>query len=180
MSRKELILLSLALVVGGVISRLMPHPWNVTPLSALGLFASAYLGYRYSAVIVFLTMAVSDLWLGFYHWPIMLSVYVSFMVPVIFGLFMRKRRTAALIMASTLGSSFIFFLVTNWAVWQFGTMYPHSLTGLLESYTMAIPFFKNSLLGDIFYTGLFFGAYELFRAVSNRWYLSYFAGSKAV
>lgn len=61
---------------------------------------------------------------------------------------------------TTLGA-IIFFLLTNAAVWAFGTMYPHTLSGLMESYTMAIPFFRNSLLGDIFFIGILVGGYEV-------------------
>jgi hypothetical protein len=56
-------------------------------------------------------------------------------------------------------------VITNFAVWAFGGLYPHSLTGLTECYFLAIPFFRNTLLGDLFYSGAFFGGYEL---ISNK------------
>ena len=61
----------------------------------------------------------------------------------------------------TLGGSIIFFLTTNFAVWLFSDWYAENLSGLIMSYTLALPFFRNSLMGDIFYTAVFFGLYEL-------------------
>jgi len=40
-------------------------------------------------------------------------------------------------------------------------LYPKSFNGLLQSYFYAIPFFRNTILGDLVYTGLFFGGYEI-------------------
>ena len=73
---------------------------------------------------------------------------------------MAKHKSAKNILLGSLAGSVIFYLVTNWAVWAFGTYYPANLGGLLESYNMALPFFRNSLLGDIAYTTVLFGLYE--------------------
>jgi hypothetical protein len=108
-------------------------------------------------------MFVSDIFIGFYSWPIMLSVYGSFFIASLLGEYIKNHKNVGSIAVVTLSSSIIFFLITNWAVWQFGTMYAHSWQGLLDSYLMAIPFFRNSLVGDIFYAGLLFGAYETVR-----------------
>ena len=160
MSKKEAISISLILIIIGVTSRLLPHLWNTTPISAIALFSTAYIGLRYSSVIFISIMLVSDLFLGFYQWPIMLSVYGSFALAILIGSLLEKKRTMGLIFKCTLASSILFFVITNFAVWQFSTMYSHSFSGLLQSYFMALPFFRNSLLGDIFYAGILFGAYE--------------------
>ena len=153
--------MSLFLVIFGIASRFLPHPSDTTPITAIILFASAYLGFRYSAFILFAAMIVTDIFIGFYDWRIMLAVYGSFALAGVIGLFMRKKRTAGLVFSATFISSSIFFLITNWAVWQFGSMYAHSFAGLVESYAMGLPFFRNSLMGDLFYSGFLFGAYEL-------------------
>ncbi|MEK7185550.1 MAG: DUF6580 family putative transport protein [Patescibacteria group bacterium] len=172
MSKKELIFVSLAIISVGIASRLLPHPWNTTPVTAIAIFSSAYLGFRYSFAIFLAIMFVTDIFLGFYQWQIMLAVYGSFATAALIGLFLRKKKTVGLILVSALSSSVLFFLITNWAVWQFGTMYEHSLTGLFQSYFMALPFFRNSLLGDIFYTSLLFGVFEVSRSfVVNRFEL---------
>ncbi len=51
-------------------------------------------------------------------------------------------------------SSTLFFLVTNFGVWLIG--YPHTLAGLISCYTLAIPFFGNTILGDMAFTGALF------------------------
>lgn len=161
MSKKTSFLISSLLILVGISGRLLPHPWNVTPITAIALFSTTYLSLRYSFVIFLVTMIITDFFLGFYQWQIMLSVYSSFMLAGVIGLFVRKHRSAGPILVGTLASTAIFFLVTNWAVWQFSSMYAHTFTGLLESYAMAIPFLKNSLAGDLFYAGLFFGTVSL-------------------
>ncbi|NQV88527.1 MAG: hypothetical protein HQ402_03165 [Parcubacteria group bacterium] len=169
MSQKNSLIIATFLIVLGVASRLLPHVWNTTPMTAIALFATAYLGLRYSVVIFIAIMAFADIFLGFYQWPIMLSVYGSFILVALLGLYLRKNKTAISIFGIALSSSVLFFLITNWAVWQFSGMYVHSWLGLTQSYTLALPFFRNSLFGDLFYTSVFFGAFEFVKYfVSNR------------
>lgn len=108
-------------------------------------------------------MVLTDALIGFYQWQIMLAVYGSFALAGLIGLMLRNRKNPRRIFASALSSSVLFFFITNWAVWQFGSLYIHSFSGLIQSYVMAIPFFKYSLAGDLFYTGAFFGVFELVR-----------------
>ncbi len=156
------------LVILGIASRLLPHAANFTPVTAIALFASAYLGLRYSLVIFLAVMLVADAFIGFYSWQIMLAVYGSFALSSAIGFFLQKHKRALPIFFGALGSSLLFFLITNWAVWQFGTLYSHTPAGLLESYVMALPFFKNSLAGDLFYSAVLFGVFELSRYFAAR------------
>ena len=151
----------IVLIVVGLAGRLLPHPPNVVPISALALFISAYFGMKYSIPAVLLVMVASDAVIGFYSWPILLSVYGSFALAGFLGSYLYKHKNIANIFVITLGSSLLFFLVTNWAVWQFGSMYAHTWSGLVQSYTMALPFFRNSLFGDLVYTGVLFGVVEV-------------------
>lgn len=151
------------LIIFGVMSRFLPHAWNFTPITALALFISAYFGARYFLVAVPAILFISDLFIGFYQWQIMIAVYGSFMLAGMVGCLIKSKKSAGLIFVSAIGSSLVFFLVTNWAVWQFGAMYEHSFAGLIQSYIMALPFFRNSLVGDLFYAGVFFGGFEVVR-----------------
>lgn len=157
MSKRQIFLIIAGLIAIGIISRFVPHPWNATPLTAIMLVSSAYLGIRYSGIVLIAIMLASDFILGFYQWQMMFAVYASFALAGLIGLCMRKSKRVDFVLASAVGSSLIFFLVTNWAVWQFGTMYSPSLAGLMQSYIMALPFFKNALVGDIIYTFVLFG-----------------------
>jgi membrane-associated HD superfamily phosphohydrolase len=171
MTTKNKILIAIALIALAVITRFMPHLWNFTALTAVALFAGNYLGPRYVVGVVFLTMLISDLFIGFYDWKLMATVYGSFalvgFIPSLIGKVgsARKQKTKLLqnsskVLGMSLLGSVIFFLVTNWAVWFFGTMYPASFSGLVSSYAAGLPFFRNAVLGNLWYTGFFFGVYE--------------------
>ncbi len=149
------------LIILGLFSRILPHPANFAPIAAIALFSGIYLPKKWALTIPLIAMALSDIVLGTYQWQIMLTVYLAFIVTGLIGLAIKNNKKFQTILGGTLLASIIFFIATNWAVWAFGTMYPHSLNGLLQSYTMALPFFKNSLLGDLFYIGVLAGGMEL-------------------
>jgi hypothetical protein len=152
----------------GVSSRLFPHFWNVTPITAIVLFASVYFGLRWAAIALFVIMGATDLFIGFYEWPIMVTVYGSFLLVIVVGWVLNKNLTTTRIFVAAVASSVIFYLVTNWAVWQFGTMYEHSIAGLVECYIAALPFFRNSLVGDLLYTSGLFGSAHVFGFFANK------------
>jgi hypothetical protein len=159
LSQRTLVFLSVILIVLGIISRLVPHPWNMTPLTAIALFSFAYLGNKYSWAILAIIMGFTDIILGTYDWQIMLSVYGSFALAGLIGSLVKRHVSFGSVILAASASSVTFFLITNWAVWQFSGMYELSWKGLALSYTMAIPFFKNQLMGDLLYSGMLFGAY---------------------
>jgi len=148
------------LIFIGTLSRLAPHPANVTAVGALAIFSGSRYGKIKGLIVTFGTMLVSDVVLGLH--PVMWATYGSFALSVLLANTFLKKRSVTRIAGVTLASSIIFYLVTNFAVWAVpGSMYPKTLAGLIDSYIMALPFFRNSLLGDFFYTGVFFSAYEL-------------------
>lgn len=152
------------LIVAAAILRLLPHAPNFAPITAIALFGGAYLkNKRLAFAVPLAAMLVSDIFIGFYSLPIMLSVYASFAFSGLLGLWLRKRKDPGNVMAATLSASVQFFLITNFAVWAFGTLYSHTASGLLASYVNALPFFRNTLYSDFFYVGVMFGLYELVR-----------------
>lgn len=158
----------LLLVIFTVASRLMPHPANVAPIAALALFAGTTgramptKAGRLTAIIAPLAaLFMADIFIGFYTWQVMISVYVGFAVTWLLGILVRRYYSWPMIMGASVGGSIIFFLLTNAAVWAFTPMYAKTLAGLIQSYTLALPFLRNSLLGDLAYNAIFFGAYEL-------------------
>lgn len=156
-----------AFIILGALSRLVPHPANFAPIAALALFGGVYLRRRDAIIVPLLTMLVSDLFISGYYGPTMFYVYGSFILIGIIGLWLRTHKSPVTILASSLFASSLFFTVTNFGVWT-GNWYPHNLTGLVACYTAAIPFFRNTILGDLFYTGLFFGGYELAKHLQVR------------
>lgn len=152
----------LVFVLIGVSLRLLPHPPNFAPIAAIALFGGVYLSRKVALILPFAVLVISDIFLGgYYHFPLMVSVYGSFLIIVFLGFLLKKYKKWYTIGGSAVLSAVLFFIVTNFAVWAFSRLYPLTFTGLMQSYLMAIPFFKNTLLGNLFYTTVFFGVYEL-------------------
>ncbi|MBV8845315.1 MAG: hypothetical protein JO307_21110 [Bryobacterales bacterium] len=149
----------IGIVAAGAAARLLPHPWNFTPLIAIGLFAGARARRAVTGVLaVLLSLALSDIVLGFhrgFEW-----VYAAALIPVLLGRLARSRGFIS-IAAAALASSLSFFVVTNFAVWAAGQLYPRTLAGLGACYVAALPFYGNQFAGDVFYTVLMFGGYAL-------------------
>ena len=158
---------TLLLILIGVLSRIVPHPANVTAVGALAVFSGARYGTTKALAIIVGTMLVSDAVLGFH--AVMWATYGSFALSVILASLLLRKQSVARIAGVTLISSILFYLVTNFAVWVVpGSMYPKTVAGLLESYIMALPFFRNSLIGDISYSAIFFGSYALMKTLRPR------------
>lgn len=146
------------IILIAVVARLIPHMPNFTPIAATALFGAVYLPRKYAFIIPLASMFISDIFIGFHS--TMIYVYGSFILTALIGLWLRENKSVRNIIGASLFSSIIFFLITNAGVWIAGA-YDRSILGLWQSYIMGIPFFKGTLLGDIFYTGVFFGGYEL-------------------
>lgn len=159
---------AIILITLGIVARFLPHPANFAPIGAIAIFSGIYLPKKWAVVLPLAAMFFSDLFIGFYALPIMLSVYVSFIIMGLIGLAIRKNKKLSTVLGGTILGSVIFYLVTNGAVWAFGNWYGHNLSGLINCYAMAIPFFRNSLLGDLFYTGVLAGVYEASLALLYR------------
>ena len=152
--------LLVALIVAAAALRLAPHPANFSPIAAMSLFGGAYLTNRAAGFLAPLAaLFLSDLVLGLYaHMEI---VYAAMALSVCLGWLLRSNRSPLRVATVALASSILFFAVTNFAVWAFGTLYPRSLEGLLACYTAAIPFFQNSVAGDLFFSAALFGGFAL-------------------
>jgi hypothetical protein len=164
MSQKENLLyrtlLALALILLAAALRIAPHPWNFTPVGAMALFSGAVLRDRRLAFFFPLfALFLGDIFIGFHK--LIPIVYASFLVNVVIGLWLRDRRTIARITLATLLGAIQFFIVTNFAVWQFLKGFPHTASGLAACYIAGIPFFWNTLAGDAVYAALLFGGYAL-------------------
>jgi len=137
------------------------HPWNFTPIAAMAIFAGCYLGKKWGALLPLGAMFVSDYFIGFYNWQVMVSVYASIALAFLIGWYLKNHKKWYNVGLSALISSVAFFIITNFAVWAFFDWYPHTWQGLITDYTFALPFFRNTLFGDLIYSGVLFGAYEL-------------------
>lgn len=153
--------LILGLIVLAVVGRLIPHPDNFTPVMAVALFGGAMLSTRWAYAVPLAALIASDFLLGnAFDW-MSVVVYGCFLVSVGLGQWLGKQRTWTRTGLTAVGGSLLFYIVTNFAVWLVPNgLYAHTVEGLLQCYVMALPFFGNSLVGDLFWTALLFGLYD--------------------
>ncbi|MBI4092313.1 MAG: hypothetical protein HY420_00115 [Candidatus Kerfeldbacteria bacterium] len=172
--KKQTIVFAVFLVCAAAAVRVLRHfgfihlPPNVAPIAALAMFGGAYLPGRSAFVLPLMAMLVSDALIGFYTPSIMAAVYLSFAISGLIGLWLRSRKHLGNVVVGSLVGSVVFFLLTNAAVWAFGTLYSRSGSGLMQSYIAGLPFFRNTVLGDLGFTGLMFGLFELVLIISMR------------
>lgn len=160
MSKKYLIILGLVFTTLAIAARLLPHPWNFTPLGASLLFAGFILPKKWLWLPI-VALGASDLIIGTYHAPVMIAVYLSYGLVMAAAYNLRSYYNFGVALITSLGGAVLFFLITNAAVWLWSGMYQSDITGLWASYAAGLPFFRNSLSGDLFYSAVFFGVYEL-------------------
>lgn len=154
---RTLVYLAIALVIFGVVTRLVPHPANLAPVGAIALFGGAVLPRKLGWWLPLAIMIVSDMVLGFYHG--IAFTWVGFLLVGLFGMTLRGQNSWLRVPLGALGAAVIFFTVSNFGVWAQGQMYSHTWAGLVLCYEMALPFFRNTFLGDLLYSTLLFGLY---------------------
>lgn len=159
----------LFMILLSIMLRLLPHPANVAPITALALFSGVYLPRKYAFILPILALFISDYFIGFYGIE-MVFVYGSFIISGLIGLWVRENKVFWGVLGGALFASVLFYLITNFGVWADArSWYTKDLSGLLNCYIAALPFFRNTLLGDLFYTGAFFGGYELVKNLSQKY-----------
>lgn len=179
MKLKQNTALIILMIVIAAMTRLIPHYPNFTAVGAIALFGGAYLGRRWAFVVPLLALFISDLVLNnliyakqfpeiyegftlFYagSWP----VYLAFIAVILLGAKMLKKVSISTVLGTSVVAAVVFFLITNFAVWAGVSAYPKTLTGLTACYTAAIPFFWNTVMGNVFFGSILFGGYEWIRS----------------
>ena len=150
--------IAIALVVLAITTRLLPHPENFAAVGAVALFSGTYLNKKYALWLPLVIMVISDLIIGFHN--LIFFTWGSFILMGCIGLWIRKYKNVPNVVFGTITGSLAFFFITNFAVWAFTPFYAKTVQGLTQCFVMALPFFRNSILGDVFYVGVLFGAYE--------------------
>ena len=146
---------------------------NVSPIAALALFGGAYFANKkWAYAIPFMAMWLTDIILnntlyaqyfdGF-AWYGNIWVYVSFIGIVTLGQFLLKKVRPLPLFISAVAASILFFMVTNFGTWASGALYPKTFSGLMTCFAAGLPFFQNTLIGDLLCTGLLFGSFELLK-----------------
>ncbi len=177
-SARSQILIALLLVALIVAARLLPHAANFTPVAAVGLFAGVYLKGKWAPLIPMAGLLLSDVFIGGYGVRGMVVVYGSFALTFLIGKIMARGGTFAnsnrygakfgKVFGGAIASSVLFFLITNNVFLYTPALYTYDFAGMMASYVAGIPFFRSQILGDLFYSGVLFGAYEFARVLSAR------------
>ena len=142
LSKKEKVLISFVLIAA--LSRLLPHPPNFAPITAMSLFAGAcFIRKQLAFLVPLLAMILSDFFLGFH--VISIFVYMAFAFITLLG-----QRSGKVSPKLVLLGSISFFIISNMGVWLL--YYPLTMEGLITCFTLAVPFFATSLLGDAVYS----------------------------
>lgn len=178
----ELLVLAALIALGaGVRIGLGPHFPNFAPVAAISLFAGYFFYRTWLAILApWATMLISDGVLGGYEWQMMCVVYAMLVLPMVWSWWLRRvvkfdrnRPTSSMVtgvlalVGCSLVSSVLFFLATNFAWLPWSTMYTHDLAGLIRCYEQGLPFFRSTLMGDLFFACALFGSYAI--AVSVGW-----------
>ena len=149
-----------AIIFALAMFRLLPHLPNVSPVAAMALFGGAYYADKRMAFLVpFLALFLSDLVLGLHN--SMIFVYAGFALTVAIGFLLKGRVTITNTAFATVIASVLFFLLTNLGAWMTSGLYAKSAAGLMQAYVAGIPFFQNSLLGNLVFVAVIFGGYHL-------------------
>lgn len=166
--------------------RLLPHPFNFTPVAAIALYGGAYGKNRvFSFVLPLVAMICSDILLMTFIHPEFggalsyltskdaLGVYISFLLIVGLGILIQKNVKTSTVVGASIGGSFLFYLITNFTTWVGAPFYPQTFAGLMECYAAGIPFYKNDygslfgsffanqFIGDLFFNGILFGSHAV-------------------
>ena len=157
MNGKVLLIVSIIFLVS--LTRIYPHPPNFTPILALAIFGGAFLPNKRTALFLPISaMFLSDLFIGFHSQ--IFAVYGSIILLSYLGNIVEKKNILNLTITGIAGS-LIFFMVTNFSVWLGGKLYPLNIDGLIQCYTMAIPFFHNTLISTFIFLAILFKGYSL-------------------
>lgn len=160
--------LSTAIMVAAL-SRLIPHPSNFTAIGAMALFGGCYFSdKRIAYVVTVLALFLSDVILNsfIYNHTFTLTysgflwIYASFILTVVMGTFIKKVSIGNVLLMGIL-AALLHWVISDFGVWMGSSLYTKNFAGITECYTAALPYLRNMLLGNILFSALMFGAYEL-------------------
>lgn len=149
------------LILLSILGRIIPHPQNFTPVGAVSLIGGAKLSRLWRWTIPFIALALSDILVDLFYdraaWGYITPyVYGAFAINIFLGRFIRGNKRYFKLGGLALLGSIQFFFITNFGTWMEGLLYPKTWEGLTQCFVLAIPYFQNTLLGDLCWSfGLF-------------------------
>ncbi len=164
-------MLAYLFVIIAVAFRFLPNTLGFTPITAALLFFGAR-GSRRQMWFPLALMAIADIYLTrvIYSYPFTWETFVTwawYAAILWLGTNLRENAKPVRLLAAALASSVSFFVVSNFAFWTTGVMYPRTVEGLLTCYTAALPFFRRGLEGDLVFTCAMFATPVLGRYLAG-------------
>lgn len=153
-------MLAYLFIVIAVAVRLLPHPWHLTPIGAALLFFGAKRPVR-EWIAPLVLLASVDVYLTRVHYGMRVGVdhvvtWAWYVAAMSIGYMLVRKVDPLRVVGASLASAISFFLVSNFATWLFQDMYAKTFAGLVQCYTMAIPFFRGTFASDLIYTPVLF------------------------
>ena len=168
------LLLILSAIAYRIVTGLFAEPGsigflNFAPLAAIALCAAAYFPTKYKFTVPMIALLISDVILNIHYGfsllsPFVLSHYVGFALVGCLGLLLQNRRSLKTMLPASIAASLMFYIITNAVSWLYDPGYAKNLAGLVQALTIGLPaysatptwmFFRNTLVGDLFFTLLF-------------------------
>src|SRR5205814_1503348 len=151
---------------------------NFAPLAAIALCAAAYFPTKFKFTVPMIALLISDVVLnvsyGFSLFsPFVISHYIGFALVGGLGWLLRNRASFKTLLPASIAASVIFYIVTCAVSWVFDPGYVKNFAGLIQALTIGLPqysatpswmFFRNSVVSDLLFTGLFIFCFYLGRA----------------
>ncbi len=158
--RKEYLIV--AIIIAVALARLVPHPYNFTPIGAFALFCGAYISDKRFLVLPLLAVLIGDVLTGLYTFTVMIAVYVGFAASTLISRqVLLNRVSPARFLTGMLLAAVAFYLISNVGMWWYA--YPHTFTELTVCWQDGLPFLLRSLAGDFVYGCIMFGIVETYR-----------------
>lgn len=151
-------MLAISLIIIGILLRFIPHTANFTPVAAIAIFAGVYLNKKQALIVPLLLMVLSDIFLGMHN--VVIFTWGSFVLVTLLGVWAKNHKTFKAVTSTSIVSSVLFYLITNFGVWIMG-WYPQTAKGLLDCYILGLPFLRTFTVATLVYVAVFFGVYEL-------------------
>ena len=149
-------MIALIMISFGILSRVIVHAPNFTPVLSLALFGGMYLKGRQAVLVPLALMIISDFIIGFHD--VMFFTWGSIILISVLGLWLKKRKNFGSVLGASCASAVGFFVVTNFGAWL--SLYPHTMDGLRQCYILAIPFFRGTFISTMVYSLAFWAGYE--------------------
>jgi hypothetical protein len=149
-------MLAFIIISFGILSRVVVHTPNFTPVLSMAFLSGMYLKGRQAVLVPLALMVISDLIIGPY--PLMVLTWGSIVLLSVLGLWLKEKKNLANVFSGSITSAVIFFIVTNLGAWL--AFYPHTMDGLRQCYILAIPFFRSTFVSTMAYSVVFYTAYE--------------------